>query len=66
MMTNEKLAKRIRKSSLLVLIGLVAELGSLMWHHPTAFVVFLLIGGSLMAAGMVLFVGTLLTRGERT
>lgn len=53
-----RLERRLRRSGILVAIGLVAELISLLWNHPTAF--FLFTGaGALMAAGVVLYLYSL-------
>ena len=46
--------KRLRISGVLILTGLLAELGSLLWSHPTSFVAFLLLSGSLLLSGMLL------------
>ena len=50
-----KLERRLRRSGLLVAIGLLAELISLLWNHPTAFFLFLGIGAVLMAAGILYY-----------
>lgn len=50
-----KLELRLRRSGLLVGIGLVVELISLLWNHPTAFFLFLGLGASLIAAGIVYY-----------
>lgn len=56
-----KLEQRLRRSGLLVAIGLMAELVSLLWNHPTAFFLFLGVGGVLMAAGILYYFLTLIT-----
>jgi hypothetical protein len=61
-MTPGRLEERLRVAAALVMLGLVVELGSLTWRHPTAFIVFVLAGGALMAAGMLLFVQSLMRR----
>ncbi len=57
------LEKRIRAASLLTIGGLGTELMSLMWRHPTAFVLFVGLGGFLLAAGMLLFMWSIVTKG---
>jgi hypothetical protein len=47
--------RRIRASGVLLIMGLVVEAISLKWAHPTAFLVFMFIGGTAMAAGVLLF-----------
>lgn len=53
--------RRIRWASLLVGAGLLVQLGSLLLVHPLAFVAFLMIGCPLMAAGIVLYLFSLVT-----
>jgi hypothetical protein len=54
-MSHPTLNQRLRISSALVLLGLMIELLSLSWRHPISFVLFLVVGGSSMAAGILLF-----------
>jgi len=54
--------RRIRWASLLVGAGLLVQLGSLLVIHPLAFMAFLLIGCPLMAAGIVLYLLSLLLK----
>ena len=60
-----KLERRLRQSGLLVAIGLIAELISLLWNHPTAFFLFLGVGAVLMAAGVLYYFYSLVTVSER-
>lgn len=62
-MTDPQLDKRLQISAALVMFGLVVELVSLRWHHPTAFVLFVLVGGLCMAAGILLFSYSIVSRG---
>ena len=52
--------RRIRWASLLVGAGLLVQLASLLIVHPLAFVAFLMIGCPLMAAGMLLYLFSLI------
>ncbi|MEA2327761.1 MAG: hypothetical protein QOE68_2720 [Thermoanaerobaculia bacterium] len=52
--------KRLRIAALLVIAGLVIELMTLFWSHPTAFLVFLFLGGSLIVLGVLVFCLSLL------
>jgi hypothetical protein len=52
--------RRIRWASLLVGAGLLVQLASLLIVHPLAFVAFLMVGCPLMAAGIVLYLFSLL------
>jgi hypothetical protein len=61
---NEKAVEaRLRLAALLVMVGIVVEIASLTWRHPTAFIVFVGIGGLLMAAGMSTFLWTIVSPG---
>ncbi len=62
-MTNEPLEQRIQISAGLVMSGIVVEIASLTWRHPTAFIVFVMVGGLLMAAGMLWFLYSIVSRG---
>jgi hypothetical protein len=62
-MTEQALEARLRLSAVLVMIGIVVEIASLTWRHPTAFIVFVGVGGLLMAAGMSSFLWSIVSRG---
>ncbi len=47
--------RRLRWSGLLIVIGLAVQMVTLIWVHPLAFMAFLLIGCPLVAAGILLF-----------
>ncbi len=47
--------RHLRISGILILAGLLTEVGSLLWSHPAGFFVFLILGGSLLLSGMLLF-----------
>ena len=51
--------RRIRWASFLVGCGLLVQLGSLLVIHPLAFVAFLVVGCPLMAAGIALYLFSL-------
>ena len=53
--------RRIRWASFLVGAGLLVQLGSLLLIHPLAFMAFLMIGCPLMAAGIVLYLFSLVS-----
>jgi len=65
-MTLQKLGLkgRLQISGLLIIAGLLVELVTLKWSHPTAFLFFLLLGGSLMGAGILFYLYSLLTAGQ--
>lgn len=55
-MTSEKNRRRLRLSGVLLIVGLLLQVVTLFWSHPTAFVVFLLGGGTFVAAGLAVYV----------
>ncbi len=59
--TDPRLARRLRLAGLLLGLGLMIEAVTLFWPHPTAFLVFLLLGGVLVAAGVLLYLFTIAT-----
>ena len=62
-MRNEQtiVNRRVRLSAGLVALGLLIQLITLRWSHPTAFLAFLLVGGPLVLAGVLLFLYFLLS-----
>jgi len=59
--SDDKMQRRVRISGVLVLLGLATEMVSLLWSHPTAFTLFLVPGGLLMALGIVLYLYSLVS-----
>jgi hypothetical protein len=59
--TNSFISRRLRLSGILIIVGLVVEGLSLVWNHPLSFVAFLGLGGLLLAAGIVLYLWTLVS-----
>jgi len=59
--TNEFISRRLRLSGILIIVGQVVEGLSLIWNHPLSFVAFLGLGGLLLAAGIVLYLWTLVS-----
>jgi hypothetical protein len=53
--------RRIRLSSMIVLLGLFVECGTLAWKSPLAFFLFLFGGCGIVAVGIVLFLVSLIT-----
>jgi hypothetical protein len=52
---DPKLTRRLRLSGLLVGLGLAVEALTMAWSHPTAFLAFLLVGGTLVGLGVLLY-----------
>jgi hypothetical protein len=56
------LRRRMRLAAWLVSAGLAIEAATLLWSHPTAFIVFLAPGALLVAAGVLLYLWALASR----
>jgi hypothetical protein len=56
-----KIERQIRMAGILLIAGLVVELVTLRWSHPTAFLFFLLLGGALMALGICVYLLSLVS-----
>ncbi len=52
--------RSLTRAGVLISAGLVVQAVTLYWSHPTAFLVFIGLGGSLVAAGIVLYLWGLL------
>jgi len=63
-MTTAAIERRIRWSGLLIGAGLIVQLLTLLWNHPLAFVAFLLLGGPLVGAGVLLYLYSLVAPGR--
>jgi hypothetical protein len=57
------LERRLRMSAVLVMVGLLVEIASLTWRHPTAFILFFVVGGAFMAAGILGFLYSIVSKG---
>jgi hypothetical protein len=55
------LPRRLKLAGLLVSLGLLVEALTLFWPHPTAFLTFLLLGGALVALGVLLYLYSIVT-----
>ncbi len=51
--------RRLRISGILLILGLLVEAGSLLWHHPLSFLSFIFVGGFLLGAGVVFYLYSL-------
>jgi len=54
--------RRIRWSGLIIALGLVIQTCTLFWTHPLAFMAFLLIGCPVVAAGLLFYLYSLVSR----
>jgi hypothetical protein len=58
------LEKRLRLAGMLLIIGLLVEAICLLWTRPLAFILLVVVGGLLCAAGVVVYLYSLVSTGE--
>jgi uncharacterized membrane protein YczE len=58
-MTTPRIEHRIRRSGLLIGVGLAIQMLMLLWTHPLSFMVFLLVGCPLVGIGMLIYLYSL-------
>ncbi len=62
-MPSPIIESRIRLAGVLVGVGLVIQMLTLLWTQPLAFVAFLVLGCPILAAGVLLFLYSLVSVG---
>ena len=58
------LEKRLRLAGMLVIFGLLVEAACLLWARPLAFILLVGVGGLLCAAGIVVYLYSLVSAGR--
>jgi len=58
------LEKRLRLAGMLLIFGLLVEAICLLWARPLAFILLVALGGLLCAAGIVVYLYSLVSAGE--
>jgi hypothetical protein len=61
-----KLERRLKLAGSLIIGGLLVELITLRWSHPTAFLFFAGLGGTLLALGIMLYLWSLVSAEKST
>jgi len=61
MLSARLMERRLQLSGILLILGLLVEALCLFWTRPLAFVLFLGVGGLLLACGIVLFLFSLVS-----
>jgi hypothetical protein len=56
---SPKVARRLRVSGIFLLLGLAIEVVSLLWSHPTSFLVFTTVGGLFLFLGFLAYLFSL-------
>jgi len=62
MLSANPFERRLQFSGILLILGLLVEAVCLFWTRPLAFVLFLSVGGLLLALGILVFLVSLLGR----
>jgi len=60
-MPRISMIRKLRIAGGLVIVGLLVELISLYWNNPLAFMLFLSLGGGLVALGILFFLWSLVS-----
>jgi hypothetical protein len=64
-MTATRLSRRLKLSGILVSVGLAVEAVTMAWSHPTAFLAFLLLGGTLVGLGVLMYLYSIVSSDSR-
>lgn len=57
-------AGRLQVSGAAIAAGLGIQLATLFWNHPVSFFLFLTLGAGLVSGGILLYLWSVVTRGE--
>jgi hypothetical protein len=55
------LQRKLKTAAYLLIAGLAVEGATLNWAHPTSFLLFIIVGGILVAAGILIYLIALVT-----
>jgi hypothetical protein len=58
---DEKLHRRLKLAGGLISAGILVEIATLYWSHPLTFVAFILLGGSLVGMGVLVYLYSLVS-----
>ena len=56
-----RLQRKLKTAAFLLMVGLAVEGISLHWAHPTSFMLFIILGGVLVIAGIALYLIAIVT-----
>lgn len=62
MLSKDSMERRLQLAGILILLGLLVEAFCLFWTRPIGFVLFVGIGGLLLALGVLLYLLAVLSR----
>ena len=60
MTLQELLRRRLRTAATFIVLGVLIQGLTLLWHHPAAFLFFVLVGGVLVLLGVTIFLAAVL------
>lgn len=60
-MATAGIEKRLRLAGSLLIVGLLVEAICLLWVHPVAFILLVVVGGLLCAAGIIVYLYSLVS-----
>ena len=52
--------RRLQIAGMLIVVGMLVELISLLWSHPVAFLIFIMVGGVFIIAGVGYYLTSLI------
>ena len=58
---DQYIARRLRLSGFLIIVGMIVEAISLAWNHPLSFIAFIGLGGLAIALGVIIFLMALVS-----
>ena len=61
-MTSDRFQARLRIAAILVGIGIAVQVFTMFWNHPLSFLAFVLVACPITAAGVLVYLITLLVR----
>ncbi len=64
MILKTGMQRRIQIAAILIVLGLLVELGSLFSSRPSAFITFMFVGGLFLGAGILLYLYSLVVPGR--
>jgi hypothetical protein len=62
MISDAAFYRRLQGAGILSAAGLAVQLTTLFWSHPLAFVIFILLGGTLVGIGVLLYLFSIVSR----
>ena len=58
---SSRLQNKLKIAAALLMLGLLTEIVTLQWAHPTSFLLFIIVGGTLIVLGVAMYLLALIT-----